>query len=102
MLESAQGFGVSPVDQDDDDQVNLSIGARLLRGAESLLSRSLVSKLTELAPENVGKRIEQLQREILLSGSGMTKQFSTVPRLLRRIISMQKKPLKKPTILCRS
>ncbi len=69
MLESAQGFGLSPVDQDD-DQVNLSIGARLLKGAESLLSRSLINKLTELAPENVGKRIEQLQREILLSGSG--------------------------------
>lgn len=69
MLESAQDFGVSSTDQGD-DQVNLSIGARLLRGAESLLSRSLVNKLTELAPENVGKKIEQLQREILLSGSG--------------------------------
>jgi len=67
MLEAAQGFGQTSL-ENTEDQVNLSIGARLLQGAESLLSQSLVSKLAELAPENIGKKVEQLQREILLSG----------------------------------
>jgi len=67
MLEEAQGFsrGRSPDDEEDD---GLSVGARLLKGAESVLSRSLVTKLAELAPENIGQRIERLQREILLAG----------------------------------
>lgn len=67
MLEAAQGFGQSQTVANEEDQA-LSAGARLLKGAESLLSRSLVTKLAELAPENVGRRIERLQREILLSG----------------------------------
>ena len=71
MLESAQGFSrwrthsKSTINCDED---GLSIGARLLKGAESVLSKSLVNKLTELAPENIGEKIERLQREILLSG----------------------------------
>lgn len=67
MLRAAQGFGISKTDKDD-DQISLSIGARLLKGTESLLSRSLVSKLADLAPENFGRQIQQLQREILLAG----------------------------------
>jgi uncharacterized tellurite resistance protein B-like protein/GTP-binding protein EngB required for normal cell division len=67
MLEVAQGFGSLKVDEDD-DQASLSIGARLLKGAESLLSRSLVNKLVELAPDNLGRQIERLQREVLLAG----------------------------------
>jgi uncharacterized tellurite resistance protein B-like protein/GTP-binding protein EngB required for normal cell division len=67
MLEEAQGLrNWQTHTNDENDQ--LSVGARLLKGAESILSRSLITKLAELAPENVGQRIEQLQREILLSG----------------------------------
>ncbi len=54
--------------QDDDADDGLSVGAQLLKGAESLLSRSLITKLAELAPDHIGQRIERLQREILLSG----------------------------------
>ena len=67
MLEEAQGFGQWQTPASELDE-SLSVGARLLRGAESVLSRSLVTKLAELAPENVGRRIERLHREILLSG----------------------------------
>ena len=67
MLEEAQGFGQWRTSTSEEDE-GLSVGARLLKGAESVLSRSLVTKLTELAPENLGRRIERLQREILLSG----------------------------------
>lgn len=66
MLEEAQGFGRWQTDTADQDE--LSIGARLLKGAESVLSRSLITKLAELAPQHISQRIECLQREILLSG----------------------------------
>ena len=67
ILEAAQGFKQwqTLINEEED---GLSIGARLLKGAESLLSRSLVTKLSELAPKSIGQRIEHLQREILLSG----------------------------------
>lgn len=66
MLEEAQGFGRWQTDTTDKEEI--SIGARLLKGAESVLSKSLITKLAELAPEHLGQRIERLQREILLSG----------------------------------
>lgn len=70
MLEDAQGFSQwrTRTDIPDEDDDGLSIGARLLKGAESVLSRSLVTKLAELAPDHLGQQIERLQREILLSG----------------------------------
>ena len=67
MLIEAQGFGQERISTHEENE-GLSVGAKLLKGAESVLSRSLVTKLTELAPENLGRRIERLQREILLSG----------------------------------
>ncbi len=66
ILEEAQGFGRWQPEAADQDE--LSIGARLLKGAESVLSKSLITKLAELAPDHIGQRIERLQREILLSG----------------------------------
>lgn len=68
LIKEAEGFSANRHISDDNDQAELSVGARLLMGAESILSRSLVNKLAEIAPENVGRRIEQLQREILLAG----------------------------------
>ena len=69
MLEYAQGISQGQT-QTDNEKSGLSVGARLLKSAESLLSKSLVTKLTELAPDHIGEKIEQLQREILLSGPG--------------------------------
>lgn len=68
LIEEAEGFTANRSVNNDNDKTELSIGARLLMGAESILSRSLVTKLAEIAPENVGRKIEQLQREILLAG----------------------------------
>lgn len=68
LIEEAEGFTANRCANDDNDQTELSIGARLLLGAESILSRSLVTKLAEIAPKNVGRKIEQLQQEILLAG----------------------------------
>ncbi|NEP00187.1 MAG: GTPase [Symploca sp. SIO2E9] len=68
FIEEAEGFTAKRSIKDDNNQSELSLGARLLTGAESILSRSLVSKLAALAPESVGQQIEKLQREILLAG----------------------------------
>ncbi len=69
LIEQAEGFtALTRSKGDDNNQAEMSFGARLLKGAESILSRSLVNKLVEIAPENVGVRIEQLRREILLAG----------------------------------
>jgi uncharacterized tellurite resistance protein B-like protein/GTP-binding protein EngB required for normal cell division/predicted Zn-dependent protease with MMP-like domain len=69
MLEYAQGFGRWRIGEHAvDDKSRLSVGAQLLKGAESVLSRSLIIKLAELAPEHIGERIKRLQHEILLSG----------------------------------
>jgi len=56
------------VDNSPEQQQSLSFGARLLKGADTLLSQALVSKLTEIAPQNMGRKIEQIRHEILLSG----------------------------------
>ncbi|MBD1934356.1 MULTISPECIES: GTPase [Cyanophyceae] len=68
LIEEAQGFTANHSISHDNDKPELSVGARLLKGAESILSRSLVSKLAEIAPENIGVQLEKLQREILLAG----------------------------------
>ncbi len=71
MLKTAQGLQQSYIrgnSHGEPDKNHLSIGAKLLKGAESVLSKFLITQLTELAPGAVGEKIERLQREILLSG----------------------------------
>ncbi|MEH2246813.1 GTPase [Nostoc sp.] len=52
------------------DKSELSVGARLLKGIDSVLSRALVDNLAKVAPENLGHKIGQLRKEILLAGPG--------------------------------
>jgi uncharacterized tellurite resistance protein B-like protein/GTP-binding protein EngB required for normal cell division len=70
IIEDAEEFRTSRVNDDDNDNESskLSLGAVILKGAESVLSRSIVQKLGQIVPENIGRKIEKLQREILLSG----------------------------------
>ncbi|MBF2077006.1 MAG: 50S ribosome-binding GTPase, partial [Synechococcales cyanobacterium T60_A2020_003] len=69
ILEHAQGLYEEQINNSgDEDKAALSVGAKILKRAESLLSRTLITKLADIAPEGVGQRIEQLQREILLAG----------------------------------
>lgn len=51
---------------DESNQQELSISARLLQKADSILSRALVNKLANLT--GAEEKVEQLRREILLSG----------------------------------
>lgn len=50
------------------EKSDLSVGAKILKGAESIFSRGLVKKLAEAAPSEIGQKIERLQREVLLAG----------------------------------
>jgi len=68
LIEEAEGFTVNRSINDENEPSQLSFGARLLKGTESVLSRALVDNLAKIAPENVGRRIEELRKEILLSG----------------------------------
>ena len=53
----------------DSNNTDLSFAARLLKnGKKSSLSRALIGMVTKAAPETVGRKIEKLEREILLSG----------------------------------
>lgn len=50
------------------EKADLSVGAKILKGAETVFPRSLVNKIAEAAPSEIGQKIERLQREVLLSG----------------------------------
>jgi len=50
------------------EESELSVAARILKGADSVLSRAIVDNLTKVVPERVGLKIDQLRREILLIG----------------------------------
>lgn len=65
LFQEAEGFTAS---HSIDHQSELSTGARLLVKAESVLSRSLVNKLADVAPQTIGRRVEQLRQEIFLAG----------------------------------
>ena len=52
----------------DNEKADLSVGAKILKGAESVFSRGLVKKIAEVAPSEIGQKIERLQREVLLAG----------------------------------
>lgn len=51
------------------DRTELSFAARLLKNEKkSPISRALIGMATKFAPETVGRKIDKLEREILLSG----------------------------------
>ncbi|HEY9610153.1 TerB family tellurite resistance protein [Allocoleopsis sp.] len=58
LIQEAEGFTANRSVNNDKKQAELSVGARLLRGAQSVLSRELVTKLVEIAPENFGRNIK--------------------------------------------
>ncbi|MDF5708366.1 MAG: 50S ribosome-binding GTPase [Nostoc sp. S4] len=68
LLEEAKNFGAVKRIYRDVEKYELSVGARLLKGIDSVLSRTLVDNITKMAPESVGRKIETLRKEILLSG----------------------------------
>ncbi|MBD2458702.1 50S ribosome-binding GTPase [Nostoc sp. FACHB-87] len=68
LIEQAQGFSKINKSSEEKEVTKLSFGARLLKGADSILSRALVDSVAKIAPENIGRQIQQSRQEILLSG----------------------------------
>ncbi len=68
ILERAEGFNDTRPSDENKDPEKLSFAARLLKGANSLLSRELLDRIPDIAPKNIGRWIEKGQREILLAG----------------------------------
>ncbi|MBH8573038.1 50S ribosome-binding GTPase [Nostocaceae cyanobacterium CENA369] len=68
LLEQTEKFGRAKLISNNRDEAELSVGARLLKGIDSVLSRALVDNLAKVAPDNVGRKIDQLRKEILLAG----------------------------------
>ncbi|MEQ9485801.1 GTPase [Coleofasciculus sp. F4-SAH-05] len=68
MVTQAQTLQANRKKDRDSHTEKLSLSAILLMGAESILSRTLIAKLATFAPETLGRRIVQLQRQILLAG----------------------------------
>jgi len=68
MVTQAQTLQANRKHDQDSQTEKLSLSAILLMGAESILSRTLIAKLATFAPATLGRRIVQLQRQILLAG----------------------------------
>jgi len=68
LLEQSEKLNRVKGATDNRDESELSVGARLLKGVDSVLSRALVDNLAKVAPENLGRKIDQLRKEILLAG----------------------------------
>ncbi len=69
IIQEAQDFTAKRSSGNVDEQPNLSFGARLLKNEKkSALSRAVINMATKLAPDTIGRKIEQIEREILLSG----------------------------------
>jgi GTP-binding protein EngB required for normal cell division/uncharacterized tellurite resistance protein B-like protein len=49
-------------------KVGLSIAARLLKSAEKIIPEKLIDRFSEVIPEEIEQKIEELHREILLAG----------------------------------
>lgn len=69
LITEAGGFNKNSYTIDSNDKKKLSLGARLLRGADLVLPRSRVNKVTEIALKNIEQPIEQQQHKSLLSES---------------------------------
>ncbi len=69
ILTEAENFLPAQFSNNDDERSPLSLAARLLKNEKkSALARAVIAMAGKLAPETVGRKIEQLEREILLSG----------------------------------
>ena len=52
----------------DNEKADLSISAKVVKVTQTVFSRGLVKKIAEVAPSEIGQKIERLQREVLLAG----------------------------------
>ncbi|MEB3827639.1 GTPase [Phormidium sp. CCY1219] len=98
LLEQAEDIHLlNQSDIKEGEKDKLSFGARLLAGADSLISRSLVDKLGQIAPDNVGRKVEHLRREILLSGPEYERAMARCAAISQEDFPLAKKALQQTT-----
>ncbi len=69
IIQEAQEVTIKRSSSNVNEQSNLSFTARLLKNAKnSALSRAVINIAAKLSPDTIGRKVEQLEREILLSG----------------------------------
>ena len=78
----------------DTEQDDLSMGAQILKGAESLLSRALVKRLTDIAPKSLGRQVHKLQQEILLAGPEYDAAIDRCARVAQKDYEVANRELK--------
>ncbi|PZO48911.1 MAG: hypothetical protein DCF15_17425 [Phormidesmis priestleyi] len=66
------------------DKDDLSRGAHILKGTESVLSRALIKRLADIAPESLGRRVHKLQQEILLAGPEYDKAIEICAKVAQK------------------
>ena len=69
IITEAENSGDRAKSNKDSDRTKLSFAARLFKNEQkSALSRAVIDMASKAAPEAIGKKVERLEREILLSG----------------------------------
>ena len=69
IITEAENSGDRIKSNKDSNQTKLSFAARLFKNEQkSALSRAVIDMASKAAPEAIGKKVERLEREILLSG----------------------------------
>lgn len=94
IIESAEReFSANSFNEDDALKPSFGVGAAFLSGLNSPISRWLFGNLSKIAPENIGRKIEKLQREILLSGSGYDEAIKKCSDIAREDYQFAEKAL---------
>jgi uncharacterized tellurite resistance protein B-like protein/tRNA U34 5-carboxymethylaminomethyl modifying GTPase MnmE/TrmE len=93
--EAEKEFSVNSSSEDEALKPSLGLGAVILSGLNSPISRWLFGNLGKIAPENIGRKIEKLQREILLSGSGYDEAIKKCGDIAREDYQFAEKSLNK-------
>ncbi|MCU0536612.1 MAG: 50S ribosome-binding GTPase [Hydrococcus sp. Prado102] len=83
ILEEAEGFKPK-LSNNNEAQEQLSFAARLLKNEyRSSLSRAVIHLAKQLAPETIERKIEQLEREILLKGPEYDKAIEQCAKIAK-------------------
>lgn len=90
IIQEAQECNIKRSSSNKDEQSNLSFAARLLKNEKkSALSRAVISMATKLSPDTIGRKVEQIEREILYQGPNIIQPLSSAPRLPVKIITIR-------------
>ena len=97
IIAEARNSGDRAKSSKDSDRTKLSFAARLLNKNEqkSALSRAVIDMASRAAPEAIGKKVERLEREILLSGPEYDRAIAHCSKIAREDYQYAEEAFKK-------